>query len=108
MGPRGDPDPVKSPEWVRAVAGIDSYYAKMELQLSGKMYLAGGITYADIAFYMAQFFAARHTVPMTALYPNLWAWRIRMSERAAVKQVTGTMIAYLRRNNMYVPDFLEA
>ncbi len=36
------------------------------------------------------------------------AWRIRMSERAAVKQVTGTMIAYLRRNNMYVPDFLEA
>jgi len=99
MGMRGTPDPVDSPEWLQARAGIERYYDKMELVLSGRPYLAGEMTYADIAFYMAQFFAARHTVPMSASHPNLLEWRIRMSERAAVKHVIGAMITYLRSIN---------
>ena len=75
---RGDPDPIDSPEWMKACVGIESYYGKMESVIAGHDYLAGTFTYADIAFYMAQFFAARHTVPMTEAHPHLLAWpRVR-------------------------------
>jgi glutathione S-transferase len=104
MGLRADPDPVDSPEWLQARTGIESYYARMELQLAGQSYLADSFTYADIAFYMGQFFAARHTVGMSALQPNLQAWRGRMGDRPAVKQVIGAMSAYLRSLNMFVPE----
>jgi glutathione S-transferase len=105
MGLRGKPDPVDSPEWIQARSGIENYYARMELFLKDRSYLAGIATYADIAFYMAQFFAARHTVPMTGEYPNLLAWRKRMAERPAVKPVIGAMAAYLRSVSLQVPDF---
>jgi hypothetical protein len=67
----------------------------MELSLTSHSYLGGAFTYADIAFYMAQFFAARHTVPMTASYSNLLAWRSRVAQRRAVKPVIGAMADYL-------------
>jgi glutathione S-transferase len=105
MGLRGNPDPVDSSEWMQARSGIENYYASMELLLADRCYLAGIATYADIAFYMAQFFAARHTVPMTAVYPNLLAWRKRMTERPAVKRVIGTMASYLQSVSLQVPDF---
>lgn len=107
MGLRGNPDPVESPAWIQARAGIESYYARMELLLASRNHLAGVFTYADIAFYMAQFFAARHTVPMTARFPNLMTWRIRMGERPAVRQVIDAMVIYLRSTNLYVPEFGE-
>jgi glutathione S-transferase len=101
---RGSPDPVDSPEWIQACLGIENYYSRMEPLLTGQEYFAGAATYADIAFYMAQFFAARHTVPMT-VHPNLLAWRRRMAERPAVKHVIGAMAAYLRSIGLPVPDF---
>jgi glutathione S-transferase len=104
MGLRGTPDPVDSPDWIKACAGIEQYYATMELALAGRSYLAGAFTYADIAFYMAQFFAARHTVPMTASWPSLLAWRSRVAQRPAVKTVIGTMVAYLRRLGLPIPE----
>ena len=105
MGLRGTPDPVDSPEWIQARLGIESYYSKMELLLTGQKFFAGDATYADIAFYMAQFFAARHTVPMSAAHPNLLAWRRRMAQRPAVKPVIGAMTGYLRSIGLPVPDF---
>jgi glutathione S-transferase len=104
MGLRAKPDPVDSPEWVQARAGIEAYYAKMEALLAGREYLAGGYSYADIAFYMAQFFAARHTVPMTD-QENLLAWRRRMAAREAVRVVIDRMAAYLRSIDYPVPDY---
>jgi glutathione S-transferase len=105
MGLRAVPDPIDSSDWIKARAGIEQFYATMELSLSGRSYLAGPFTYADIAFYMAQFFAARHTVPMAASYPNLLAWRRRVAERPAVKPVIGAMVDYLRSVNSLVPEF---
>ena len=105
MGMRADPDPVDSPEWIQARAGIESYYVKMEQVLADCAYFARDLSYADIAFFMAQFFAARHTVPMTAAHPNLLAWRVRMAARPAVAHVVGAMAAYLRGLNLPVPDF---
>jgi glutathione S-transferase len=105
MGLRANPDPVESPEWVQARQGIESVYARFELLLVDGDYLAGDFGYADIAFYMAQFFAARHTVPMGAAHPGLLAWRRRMAARPAVAVVIGQMAGYLRSIGYPVPDY---
>jgi len=105
MGLRADPDPVDKPEWIQSCTGIENYYASTELALADRPYLAGDYSYADIAFYMAQFFAARHTVPMSAEHLRLLAWRQRMAERPAVRPVIGAMAAYLRSIERPVPDF---
>jgi glutathione S-transferase len=105
MGLRAKPDPVDSPEWLQAREGLERYYATQERLLAGGDWLAGQYTYADIAFYMAQFFAARHTVPLGAAHPRLLAWRRRMAARPAVAVVIGQMAAYLRGIDYPVPDF---
>jgi glutathione S-transferase len=105
MGLRADPDPVDAPEWIQSCAGIEHYYAGAEHTLADRPYLAGAYSYADIAFYMAQFFAARHTVPMSAAHPRLLAWRKRVAERPAVRPVIGAMAAYLQSIGRPVPDF---
>ncbi|MEO8062430.1 MAG: glutathione S-transferase family protein [Pseudomonadota bacterium] len=105
MGLRAKPDPVDSPAWIQARQGLESYYAKQELLLAGREYLAGEYSYADIAFYIAQFFAARHTVPISADQPHLLAWRRRMAARPAVRVVIGQMAAYLHSIDYPVPDY---
>lgn len=105
MGMRAKPDPVDSPEWIQAREGIEAYYAKMEPLLAGREWLAGEYSYADIAFYMAQFFAARHTVPMGAGTPKLLEWRRRMTARPTVRPVIEAMAGYLRSIDYPVPDF---
>ena len=107
MGLRAKPDPVDSPEWIQAREGIERHYAAHERLLAGREYLAGEFSYADIAFYMAQFFAARHTVPMSAEHPKLLAWRRRMAARPAVAVVIGRMATYLRSIDYPVPDYGE-
>ena len=105
MGLRATPDPVDSPDWIKAREGIEACYAKMEGLLAGRQFLAGPFTYADIAFYMAQFFAARHTVPMGAQHANLLAWRKRMAARPAVRVVIDRMADYLRSIDYPVPPY---
>jgi glutathione S-transferase len=105
MGLRANPDPVDKPEWIQAREAIEAYYSKMEKQLERGDWLAGDYSYADIAFYMAQFFAARHTVPMKEDVPKLLAWRKRMAARAAVRPVIEAMAAYLRSIDYPVPDY---
>ena len=106
MGLRSNPDPVDSTEWLQARSGIQTYYEKMEQALLDRPYFAGDeFTFPDIAFYMAQFFAARHTVPMTGAHRNLLAWRKRVAARPAVQPVIGAMAAYLRSINYPVPEY---
>jgi glutathione S-transferase len=105
MGLRANPDPIDSPDWIKARAGITAYYQTMESLLGGREYVAGPFTFADIAFYMAQFFAARHTVPMLQEQTNLLAWRRRMAARPAVRLVIDRMADYLRSIDYPVPDY---
>jgi glutathione S-transferase len=105
MGLRARPDPADTPEWIQAREGIESWYTRLERSTAGSDYLAGEFGYADIAFYMAQFFAARHTVPMTADHPGLLAWRRRMAARPAVRLVIDRMAGYLRSIDYPVPDY---
>jgi glutathione S-transferase len=105
MRMRGNPDPVDSPDWIQARAALEAYYHQMEKLLADRQWLAGMYTYADIALYMGQFFAARHTVPMTDAHPNLRAWRKRMAARPAVLAVISTMARHLRGTHLPVPDY---
>ena len=93
------------PEWSQARDGLTAFYDAMEHQLAERDWLAESYGYADIAFFMAQFFAARHAVPMTAAHPRLNAWRQRMAARPAVARVYGAMCAYLRSIDYPVPDY---
>lgn len=87
--------------------GAAHFYREMERTLSGRPFLAGDYSYADIAFYMAQLFGARKGAPMTDETPNLIAWRARMTARPAVAKVAGAMAAYLHSIHRPIPDFMK-
>jgi glutathione S-transferase len=76
------------------------------LLADGRAYLVGDFSYADIAFYMAQFFADRLGAPMPADAGRLLAWRERMTARPAVRQVATAMARYLVSVGGRKPGFI--
>jgi glutathione S-transferase len=90
-----------------AIAQSQRYYEGVDAMLDGRDYIAGDYTYADIAFYMAQTFAARLGAPMTGATPRLLAWRERLTARPAVRQVVLQFADSLARYKLRVPDFIE-
>jgi glutathione S-transferase len=58
---------------VTAIAAATRYYGRMEAQLGGRDWMAGGYSFADIAFYMAALFGERQGAPITAATPQLLA-----------------------------------
>jgi glutathione S-transferase len=91
-----------------AIGQVHRYYADMDAALQGDNYLAGDYTYADIAFYMAQVFAARLGAPMSAATPRLLAWRDRVTARPAVNQFLRHFADSLEHYKLAVPDFIRA
>ena len=104
MGFAQTPD---DPAAVEARRTAGAVYDDMERTLEGGSWLAGELSYADIAFYMAQLFGERWGVPMTDAQRSLQAWRDRMSARPAVLKVAGTMGRYLVSQGRKLPPFLE-
>jgi glutathione S-transferase len=90
-----------------AITQLQRYYEGADAMLDGGDYIAGEYTYADIAFYMAQTFAARLGAPMTLATPRLLAWRERLTARPAVHQVVLQFADSLARYKLRVPDFIE-
>jgi glutathione S-transferase len=103
MGLQQTPD---DPTAVAARMGAAAYYGRMETLIGSADYLAGAFTFADIAFFMAQFFGDRMGAPITTETPRLVAWRARMAARPAVRPVIGAMASYLRANGRRVPEWL--
>jgi glutathione S-transferase len=99
-------DRLDDPAAVAAREASALYYVEMERRLAQGDYLAGSYSYADIAFYMAQLFAARMGAPMTDATPKLLAWRERLSERPAIRQVAGAMARFLLSHQRPLPDFM--
>src|SRR4029078_11059568 len=99
-------DRLDDPGAVSAREASARYYGEMERELAHGDYLAGPYSYADIAFYMAQLFAARMGAPMTEATPKLLAWRKRLSARPAIRQVAGTMARFLQSHERPLPDFM--
>jgi glutathione S-transferase len=102
MGLQATPD---DPASVEARASAARFYDGMERTLGDRQWLAGGYSYADIAFYMAQLFGERMGAPLGE-HPALKAWRERMSARPAVAKVAGAMGRYLLSQGRKLPDFL--
>jgi glutathione S-transferase len=86
--------------------GAARFYDEMERTLGDREWLAGGYSYADIAFYMAQLFGDRMGAPMGDAHPRLQAWRERMGARPPVRQVAGAMGRYLLSIGRKLPDFM--
>jgi glutathione S-transferase len=94
------------PNEPNAIAARDAaavFYAEMERTLAGSDFLAGPITFADIAFYVAQFFGERMGAPLSKTLPGLIGWRTRMSSRPAVRAVMLPMVDFLAKNSRPVP-----
>jgi len=104
MGLQDTPD---DPLAVAARAAASGYYQQMDAVLAGQEYLAEPMTFADIAFYMAQLFGDRMGAPMTESTPRLLSWREKMTSRPSVRQVVGPMAAYLASHGRRVPSWLQ-
>jgi glutathione S-transferase len=99
----------ETPDDPRAVAAREKaagHYREIETYLMEGDYLAGRYTFADIAFFMAQFFGERKGALLTDATPRLLAWRARVLARPAVRKVIGRMGAWLASEGRPVPDYL--
>jgi glutathione S-transferase len=99
-------DRLDDPAAVSAREASARYYGEMERELAHGDYFAGSYSYADLAFYMAQLFAARMGAPMTEATPKLVAWRERLGRRPAIRQVVGAMARFLLSHRRPLPDFM--
>jgi glutathione S-transferase len=86
-----------------ALEAIEAYYGTIDGRLAGREYLAGTFSYADIAFFMAQFFASFLGAPPPTSLANVAAWRSRVGARDSVRKVAGTMADYLRAQGLQLP-----
>ncbi len=82
-----------------ARVAIQAYYAKAENALETD-YLTGAYTYADIAFYMAAFFAGFLGEAIPDGCSRLKAWQARVGTRPAVRKVTEPMTAFLQSHGI--------
>ena len=89
-----------------AIAAAHRYYEDMEVLLRNRDYLYGDYSYADIAFFMAQLFAARLGAPMAEQTSRLLEWRLRVARRAAVRPVVEQFIQTIKRAGRPVPSFM--
>lgn len=96
----------EGPEVQAAREAIQDHYAVVDRLLSGSEYLAGPYSYADIAFFCAQLFAAVLGSDLAEEHAAARAWRERMVERGAVGEVARSIGAYLEENHLPVPPFL--
>jgi glutathione S-transferase len=90
-----------------AVEALSRIYGAMDALLEGREYLTGDYTYADIAFFMAQLFAARLGAPMGEGSSRLLAWRSRVARRPAVRQIVRQLVDTLIRQGRPVPPFMQ-
>lgn len=86
--------------------GAARFYEEMEWTIGKQEWIAGAYSYADIAFYMAQLFGERMGAPVAPDLAHLHAWRDRMSDRPAVRQVAGAMGRYLLSIGRTLPPFM--
>lgn len=98
----------QDPVAIAAREAAAAYCVRMDALLAGRDCLAGGYSFADIAFYMAQLFGERMGAPIDSSLTRLIAWRERMSARPAVRQVAGAMGRYLLSQDRVLPAFLAS
>src|SRR5262245_35238488 len=92
-----------------AVTSIRAFQARLDARLATQDYLAGNFTYAAIAVFMAQLFAAFVMVVREPGLARLAEWWSRVAARPSVRTVAVPMLEYLRTQGGPVPPgLLEA
>ena len=97
-------DRLDEPAAIGARDSAGRFHHEIERELADHEFLARSFSFADIAFYMAQFFGERMGVPLTESTPLLLAWRDRVSHRPAVRAVLLPMVDFLAQNGRPVPS----
>jgi len=93
-----------------AIAARDAasvFHARIEARLRETTYLAATFSYADIAFFMAQFFGDRMGAPIGPELVGLTNWRARVARRPAVAEVLIPMATFLRSHGRQVPNWVQ-
>ncbi len=98
---------LKQTQAQQAIAACSAYEQLMEKQLQEQDYLLGNLSFADIAFFMAQLFGERMGAVMTQETPRLLAWRDRMLDRPSVQQAVKPLVDFLSSVNRPIPEFLN-
>ncbi|MES2937885.1 MAG: glutathione S-transferase family protein [Pseudomonadota bacterium] len=79
---------------------IAAYHEAAEMRMAdGRAWQAGGFSYADIAFFLAQLFAAQLGTPVPPDCTRLLDWQRRMQARPAVQPVAGRIADYFAARN---------
>ena len=84
---------------VAARRAIQTYYTDLEDRLTTD-YLVGDYSYADIAFYMASYFAGFLGEPIPSNCARLLAWRERVGTRPAVRRVVDPISTFLKNHGI--------
>jgi glutathione S-transferase len=100
-------DRLDDPAAVAARNAASGFYAQMDARLGEAAYLAGSLSFADIAFFMAQFFGDRMGAPIGSEHIALSNWRARIASRPAVVKVLAAMASFLRSNGRRVPSWVQ-
>jgi len=100
-------DRLDEPPAQEAITKLNDYYAQMDALLADREYLASDYSYADIAFFMAQLFAARLGAPMGDATPRVVAWRARVARRPAVLPIVRQFVQTLARMGRPIPGFMR-
>ena len=85
---------------------IRAYRLAMDQRLHHNEWLAGAYSYADIAFFMADFFACFLGAPEDHDTVRLNAWRRRMAARKAVERVTRLMASFVAGRGLPPPPHI--
>jgi glutathione S-transferase len=99
-------DKPEDPVAVDARAKAHQHYAEMDARLEGQVFLAGPLSYADIALFTVQFYGERKGAVMTESTPRLLEWRKRMLQRPAIRKVIGRMGAWLQSEGRGSPVYI--
>lgn len=96
------PDP-QAPERAQACSAIAAHRHGLDAVLEREGFLCGAFSYADIAYVMADLFAAALGAPATDA-PRFNAWRARVLDRPAVRGVVEPMVRFMTEHGVRTPD----
>jgi glutathione S-transferase len=86
-----------------AIGTIERFYTDVEHVLERSEYLAAEFSYADIAFFAAQFWARLVGAAPQASLSALSAWCVRIGRRQSVQKVLGRVTGYLEEHGLQAP-----
>ena len=100
--------PPPGPERDASLAKVNAFYNWLNERLAKSDYLAGEFSYADISFFIAQFFAGLVGAAFPEDLTHLAAWRQRVGKREHIAPIARRTFDYLASNGIKMSPSLIA